>query len=337
MPINPIDISKSRVEYRNIFVAVDQTLELGGNQNGMIDTEQEAEAALRMCQTNCTDLGQLLLHNNFQITGCRQSVEFAIRLKQTEKIYNSSRKANAIAEIALDMINAGVNKKEAGIIFRKAMTAADSRLESMYVLVDIAAKIGPMGLAVGDVFPDKQVNDMKTEKAFHPQAVQSAEYDYFKAVDLLLALMDQPVEQVNGWNHHWRENYFRPTYEAALAIGILAYEARKQGSDEVYAYIVKNALPKICDLLKYKSTRKIDYGYVYVVPPLKKAVLQALMLIGDSSNQTLEAIQACEDNNYTSPYNGNNYSLVKYKGRAIEYLLKQSQTQEILEPDLSTY
>lgn len=148
---------------------------------------------------------------------------------------------------------------------------------------------------------------------------------------ILVDLMERKVEELNVWNHYWRENYFRPVYGAVEIIGNMASSLKSQqdkklsgsGADEDLTRklrsIQKIAVPHIANLLKFENPRQgVDYGYAYIVYPMRKVLLKALVDIGEPL--AIPAIKKCGTIDYHSPYNGEYYSIARDKQWAIENL-----------------
>ncbi|MFA6432083.1 MAG: hypothetical protein WCV91_06885 [Candidatus Margulisiibacteriota bacterium] len=160
---------------------------------------------------------------------------------------------------------------------------------------------------------------------------------------LLTILMTKPVREQNKMNSNWEETYSRPNYEAALLLGKISMLARKEGCLEVLQFIKEHASKEIVRLLSFNNPRPgIDFGYVYILYPLRRAVLQALVDIGDPS--VIPAIASSGNINYCSPYNsgpygdGQCYSVINEKRLAIEYLSKQIESGSfVLPPEILQY
>jgi len=63
MSIKPVDIQKASAKFKKYLEVADMTEQLGGNQNGLIDTAEEAVAAVEMCNReggDCAGLRQYL-------------------------------------------------------------------------------------------------------------------------------------------------------------------------------------------------------------------------------------------------------------------------------------
>ncbi|MCX5749777.1 MAG: hypothetical protein NTZ10_06005 [Candidatus Saganbacteria bacterium] len=50
------------------------------------------------------------------------------------------------------------------------------------------------------------------------------------------------------------------------------------------------------------------------------------------TSDVIPAIKECDDNNYVSSYNGRNVSVAEFKQAAIEYLEKQKQSKDFIDP-----
>ena len=154
---------------------------------------------------------------------------------------------------------------------------------------------------------------------------------YKEIVPALVSAIDRQVEEVNYWNGWWKEDYMRPKYEAAALIGMIAKEARKTNDQEAVNFIRTASLDKISGLLSFENPRPgVDYGIVYVIYPLRLAVLQALADIGDAS--VIPAIEKCGTIDYRSPYNDRFCSVAEAKKTAIEYLRAQAASSDFIEP-----
>lgn len=128
----PIYIRNVPQLYRNSFTIADMTPEIGGNQNGCIDTQAEAEAAVDVCQENCRNLKIYLKYHQFQITLDKDFVSFEERLEQAKTIEDPPHKAAAHKDIALELAEIG--------LFEKALDIARI-IEDPEIFCHIASKM----------------------------------------------------------------------------------------------------------------------------------------------------------------------------------------------------
>jgi hypothetical protein len=146
----------------------------------------------------------------------------------------------------------------------------------------------------------------------------------------------------------------------------MALLARSTGNTEALKFIKRAALWRIAEMLKLESPRpEIDYGYVYIIYPMRRVLLQALVNIGDASVRG--AIRRTGNIDYYSKYfnaplmmfyveegtegseempegalesievkvaeeNPNYFTIRKEKQEAIEYLDQQATSQDFIEP-----
>jgi len=152
--------------------------------------------------------------------------------------------------------------------------------------------------------------------------------DYEKYVNLLINTFRAVTEEQNPWVSH-PEKYYFPLFEAANIIGDIALQARRTNNTNAIDYINGSARPLIERLLGFRSTEH-DYEFVYVIYPMKKSLLEALIKIGNPDS--IPAIKRCDNNDYISSYNWRDVSIREFKDEAINYLEKQNQCNNFLDP-----
>jgi hypothetical protein len=241
--------------------------------------------------------------------------------------------------LAVEMIGAGKGKQDAARLARPAFireyfpkdTSEEIPEEKKKITKQMLNMIIQSGCLEGLMagLSKDQIHDAAKRISDNPKGVLFENSGFI--VDKLLEFMKGKTEEVNSWNSWWKENYLRPNYEEALQIGEIAKAARQSGNTRLLNYIRSRALPRIEGMLNFANPRPgVDYGYVYVVYPMRKALLQAIVDIGDKSS--IGAVKACGNIDYNSPYNDTFYSVKSEKKLAIDYLQKQAGTSKFIEP-----
>lgn len=149
-------------------------------------------------------------------------------------------------------------------------------------------------------------------------------------INVLIGLLDKNIMEKNRW--YGSEVFSRANYEAASMIGDIALSARTRGDRVILERIDRQALPKILKMLRWQSER--DYGIVYIEYPMKFSLLMTIRNIGNAS--VIPYIENnCRDIDYDSRYKkiGHSFfSVANEKKETIDYLRKQSRTNEFIEP-----
>lgn len=257
-------------------------------------------------------------------------------LKLARNIDDPGLKVDCLGKIAFTAYSGGAEKKRVAALFREAIAGLSrvdhkrhsevaitlvGRLMSAWLIKEAAA-IRVDGEPYGHDHCLKDIRALDIGELIK---------NYSRAVPALLDLMETKTEEVNGWNDYWRENYWRPRHEVAGVIAAMALEMRENGDSEGVRYIQKVASQRVARLLLFKNPRPgIDYGIVYILYPIKRAVLADLAAIGDPAViPTLEASSAL---NYRSPYNDEYFSVAKQKTSVAGYLRKQAASKEFIDP-----
>ncbi len=248
--------------------------------------------------------------------------------------------ADSLIDIAVQMKNAGMERAEVTRVFSQALQLAAADAAYSYdTLEDIATEMIKLGyydeaVEIAQGTPPQRLGNyfyacVEAIRQLGPQKIMS---DHEVIIPALRKIMNRRAYEYNYWNHHWMEDYTRPMFEAAELIGKIALYARQNNHPEVLRRVIVDALPHIMALLAFENPRPgIDYGYVYVLYPLRSTVLQALIDIGDAS--VITAILNCGNIEWYSPYqNYSYYSVADEKRTAVDYLRSQAQSDEFIPP-----
>ena len=258
---------------------------------------------------------------------------------------------NFLIDIAVQMKNAGMERSEVTRVFGQALQLATAEAvynngwSSYSTLKDIASEMIKIGyyneaVEIAQGIPPQRLGNYFGEcvEAVRGLGLEKIMSEYEVIIPALRKIMNRRSYDYNGWNHYWREDYTRPVFEAAELIGKIALRARQTNNRMVLQLIRQDALPHIMGLLAFENPRPgIDYGYVYILYPLRSTVLQALIDIGDAS--AITAIGQCGNIAWYSPYqNDSFYSMADEKRTAIDYLRRQAGSIEFIPPPgMSTY
>ncbi|MBI5699954.1 hypothetical protein HZC35_06625 [Candidatus Saganbacteria bacterium] len=241
----------------------------------------------------------------------------------------------SLIEVAVQMKYAGMERSDVARVFSQALQLATAEAE--YNTDKVASEMIKLGLyneaiEIAQGIPPQRLGNYFADcvEAIRELGLQKVMSDYEVIIPALRKIMNRRVYDINGWNNYWREDYTRPVFEAAELIGKIALEARRTNHPEVLRRIIEDALPHIMGLLTFENPRPgIDYGYVYVLYPLRSTVLQALIDIGEAS--AITAIERCGNIAWYSPYqNDSYYSVADEKRTAVDYLRRQAQSVEFI-------
>jgi hypothetical protein len=255
--------------------------------------------------------------------------------KQLTCSFNKSSVVMALEELAKSDISEAAKKTLYDLLAKTASDqTSNGRDAAVLIMFKMASPRELLAILNNIVTWAKPCSCMAaTVAVLEKVPVEDLLQNYRTLVPALIKALKMKTQRTNGWNHYWDETYDVPVYSAAEIIGKIAKEARRTNNAAVGSLIKQTAVPEMAALLNYDNLLHADYGYVYVLYPLKKALLQALVDSGDPA--AIPAIEKCKDLDYTSRYQEaphNYYSVRDEKQAAIKYLRDQARSIVYIEP-----